>query len=214
MTSDDGGAVRVASDAIRDAILRREFPPGLQLRQAELASQLNLSRVPVREALNVLESEGLLVHKPHSGYYVRRLSQDELHQIYLMEDLLEGAVLSRVSRPPAATIDSLKAMNTKLEQAIRRRDVHGMVVANREFHMAVLALGNLPVVLKEIARLWRMSESYRVLHFSDYLGQTTTMDQHRQMISAIADGDGKLLAKLAKAHRREGETSVTGMLNR
>jgi DNA-binding GntR family transcriptional regulator len=214
MTSDDGGGVRSASDAIRDAILRREFPPGLQLRQAELASQLNLSRVPVREALNVLESEGLLVHKPHSGYYVRRLSQDELHQIYLMEDLLEGAVLSRVSRPPAGIIDTLEGLNTKLAQAIKRRDVHGMVVANREFHMAVLALGNLPVVLKEIARLWRMSESYRVLHFTDYLGQTTTMDQHRQMIAAIADGDGKLLAKLAKAHRREGETSVTGMLNR
>ncbi len=210
--ADGGGSVRRAADAIRNAIVRRELAPGMQVRQADLAMQLHLSRIPVREALKVVETEGLVIHRPNSGYYVRRLSEAELTELYLMRDLLETEVLSRVGQVSQPEIEELVLMNLEAEAAVATGDVHGMVEANRAFHFGILRLGGLPIILEEIRRLWSMSESYRVFHFSDDRSQTGTIVQHRNMIDAIRVGDPARLVALSKEHRQIGEHSVADLL--
>ncbi len=184
----------------------------MQVRQADLARQLHLSKIPVREALKVVETEGLVVHRPNSGYYVRRLQVAELTEIYRMRDLLESEVLSHVGPVPEDAIEGLVALNDQAEAAVASGDLHGMVESNRAFHFAILRLGGLPIILDEIGRLWSMSESYRVFHFADDMSQTGTLVQHRQMIEAVRKGDGAQLVTLSKEHRQIGEHSVAELL--
>lgn len=204
--------MRRAADAIRNAILRRELPPGMQVRQADLAKQLRLSRIPVREALKVVETEGLVIHRPNSGYYVRKLSEAELTELYLMRDLLETELLSRVRSVSQAEIDTLVTLNLGAEAAVAAGDLHAMIDTNRSFHFALLQLGGLPIILDEIRRLWSMSESYRVFHFVDDRRQAGTLVQHRKMIAALRVGDIDRLVKLSKEHRQIGEHSVAELL--
>ena len=201
-----------AADTLREAILRGELAPGVQLRQAELAGQLGLSRVPVREALQVLETEGLLLHRPNSGYYVRRLSAEELSQVYVMLDLLEEVVLTNITGVPPEQLDRLVAINAELEVAFSRNAVHDRMELNREFHVGILRLGQQPIILQEIQRLWTMSESYRILHLHDHDSHTETLQQHRLMVEAIKTGDSQTLVKLAKMHRQVSKTSVLRIL--
>lgn len=209
---DIGGAVRRAADAIRSAILRRELGPGMQIRQADLATQLQLSRIPVREALKVVETEGLVVHRPNSGYYVRRLSEAELTELYLMRDLLETEVLSRVGTVSPADVDALVALNLEAEGAVVAGDLHRTIESNRSFHFALLELGGAPIILDEIRRLWSMSESYRVFHLVGDAHQAGTMVQHRKMIDAVRVGDTPSLVRLSKEHREIGQHSVVELL--
>jgi DNA-binding GntR family transcriptional regulator len=210
--ADIGGSVRRAADAIRSAILRRELAPGMQVRQADLGKQLHLSKIPVREALKVVETEGLVIHEPNRGYYVRRLSEAELTEIYLMRDLLESEVLSHVGQVSKQALEELTSLNLQAEVAVAAGDVHRMVETNRAFHFAMLRLGGLPIFLDEIGRLWSMSESYRVFHFAEDMSQTGTIVQHRRMIDAVRKGDARSLVKLSKEHRLIGEHSVAELL--
>lgn len=210
--ADSGGSVQRAASAIRTAILRRELSPGMQIRQADLAKQLRLSRIPVREALKVVETEGLVIHRPNSGYYVRRLSEAELTELYLMRDLLESEVLSRVSAVSPSAVEELVAINLRAELAVAAGDIHGMIEHNRTFHFSVLQLGGMPIVLEEIRRLWSMSESYRVFHFVDDTTQAGTLVQHREMIDALRKGDIPRLVRLSKEHRQTGEHTVVELL--
>src|ERR671926_364153 len=80
---------------IRRAIMSRELQPGERVRQEQLAERLNVSRVPVREALKVLEAEGQVTYQAHRGYTVVELSLAELEEIYLARRLLETETTRR-----------------------------------------------------------------------------------------------------------------------
>jgi DNA-binding GntR family transcriptional regulator len=208
-----GGAVAGAADQLRRAILRWELLPGEQLRQAELADQLRLSRVPVREALKLLEAEGLLLHKPNRGYYVRRLSNDELNQIYLMLDSLEELLLSQIKGATVREIDFLLEKNVQIERAFKRKAIHERMELNRQFHFGILSLSKQPVILDEVARLWIMAEPYRVLHLSDVTAHAEALEQHRQLVDAIKNKNVKELVALSKRHRQVSKENVSHTLH-
>ena len=80
---------------IRQAIMTRRLKPGQWIRQLDIANQLNVSSVPVREALNTLAAEGQVVHQRHRGYKVVELSREQLEEIYLARRLLENEATRR-----------------------------------------------------------------------------------------------------------------------
>lgn len=81
---------------IRKLINRGQLPPGLQLRQSDLADRFGISRVPVREALKLLAAESIIEHDPNRGFFVAPLSTDEARQLYRLRHLLEAELLSTV----------------------------------------------------------------------------------------------------------------------
>ena len=85
---------------VRSRILRGDIAPGTPLRQEDLAASLGVSRVPVREALRILESEGHVTYIAHRGYRVAELDLDELAEIYHLRALIEDDLARRCPRPP------------------------------------------------------------------------------------------------------------------
>jgi DNA-binding GntR family transcriptional regulator len=206
------GAVATAVEGIRDLIRSRQLLPGEPIRQADMAKRLGMSRVPVREALGALQTEGIVRHSRHQGYFVAKFSADELKQIYLMRELLEGALLRAMVWPSSERLAEIEAINEGIVRAAQEGDVARIVTLNREFHEALFALSPLTTVHREVRRLWEMSDSYRALYLYGRVARMRVPDEHRAMLAAIERRDIDGLLAIVDAHRSSALEEVAEML--
>jgi DNA-binding GntR family transcriptional regulator len=201
-------AVDAAVDSIRAAILTRKRLPGEQLRQEELAGQLKLSRVPIREALSRLEGEGLAVRVPNIGYFVAKLDPRHLSQLYRMRGALESELLRDCRRASPTDLDRLEDLHLAMQEAVDDGDPTTLLRLNREFHFAIFALAALPLIEREVERLWTMSSPYQILSMSDSTRRAVAPRQHAEMIEALAEHDLERLVELHARHRAITEEGV------
>ncbi|WP_017798027.1 GntR family transcriptional regulator [Oceanobacillus kimchii] len=107
---------RVCS-VLREAILKGDFKPGERLVQTELANQIGVSRMPIREALRTLELEGLIVMQPHKGAVVREIKKEDIQEIYELRSVLEPMALKKSMEQFKQTdIDELSALHQTMLQ--------------------------------------------------------------------------------------------------
>jgi len=126
---------------VRSRILRGDIAPGTPMRQEDLAASLGVSRVPVREALRMLESEGHVTYIPHRGYRVTELDLDDLEEIYHLRALIEDDLARRaLARRDIGHVDSVRAAHARLvtAEASGPTDATALAAANRAFHWAIL----------------------------------------------------------------------------
>jgi DNA-binding GntR family transcriptional regulator len=199
---EDGTAVGRSVEALRSMIRNRQLLPGEQIRQREMAAELSVSRVPLREAMKVLETEGVLSHSPNRGYFVTRLSGDDLAQIYLMRELLESALLRSIDWPDRDQLRCIADTNRQLQEAIDAADLQAIVARNRDFHFLIFALSPLGLIRKEVRRLWSLSESYRAVYLYDVPARDRILDEHRMVIDSLEHRDAERLVHVSDQHRR------------
>jgi DNA-binding GntR family transcriptional regulator len=208
-----GYRVGSAAEAIRELIARSEIGPGEQIHQAELAERLGVSRTPLREALRVLEREGLLVHEPNRSYRVVRLSTDELVQIYRMRTLLEGELLATLRRATKRDLVALRRTNAAIDVAVAEGSVRKMLSANRDFHFGVFQLSPLTLICNEVERLWRLCEPYHAAYLWHPTTRKRMVLEHDEMIEALAAHDRERLSQLVEMHRTAAETTLRELLS-
>lgn len=204
-------AAAAAVGGIRQMIRNRELLPGEPVRQQDMAERLGVSRVPVREALHALETEGLLRHQRHQGYFVAKLSADQLSQIYLMRRLLETALLQHLRWPDEQKLAVITALNDQLARAAQDGRVAEMAKLNRQFHEAIFDLSPLATVHQEISRLWELSEPYRAVYLAGP-SRLRTASQHEEMIDALRHHDLDGLLERLDRHRTQAQDEVAAML--
>lgn len=157
------GVPAIIADKLRAMIARGTLGPGMRLGQTELAEQFSASRVPVREALKLLTSEGIVEHDPNRGFFVTRLSRDEAEQIFLMRQLIEDALLKTIEWPDKEALEELTRRATRLENMLDRGDRLNWWNENREFHNMIFNLSPKKMIVREAMRLWSLSDRYRAL---------------------------------------------------
>ena len=136
----DGSAdsVEVAHDRVRGAILRGELTPGEELSQVEIARRLGVSRTPLREALRMLQREGLIEAERHRRIRVAPFSLDELEQLYAMRVILEAfCIRETVPRLTATQLDELDELLVTMDELAARNDVEGWEAPHHRFHLAL-----------------------------------------------------------------------------
>lgn len=202
-----GGSVASVLSGLRAMIVDRELLPGEQIRQEEMAKVLGISRVPLREVLRVLTTEGLLTHRPHQGYFVTEMSPEELTQIHALLEFLETELIRSVRWPAEDELAELRAINAKITVAARGGDVSGVNRLNRELHSRIFQLSPLTLYLAEAERFWTLSEPYRLLHVVTTDAAIAT-EQHEQLIDALAVQDRALCLRVLNHHRRETRTAA------
>lgn len=205
------GAVATAAEAIRDLIRRRELLPGEPVRQQEMAERLEVSRVPIREALNSLEKEGLLKHQRNRGYFVAKLSADQLAQIYQMRQLLETAMFDDYVWPDECQLDMIVAINGELANAAELGEPGKVAVLNREFHDAIFSMSRSDLIHREVSRLWEMSDSYRAFFLAGP-SRHLTASEHDGIIDALRQRDRDLLVERLDHHRGRALNEVGAMI--
>jgi DNA-binding GntR family transcriptional regulator len=199
-------------ERLQDMIVSRRLSPGQQIRQEELAEQLGVSRSPLREALRTLEAEGLVRHSAHHGYFVANLGRWELEQIYLMRRMLESEVFRHMTPPDDKGIEGLHLANGQVFEAAARASVSDLLKANRQFHFLLFSFSDMTLVVREIEKLWQLSEAYRAAYLWSPETRWRIFEEHNEMIQAISDGDVSKLIDLADAHRSGAEIAVSAML--
>lgn len=188
-------------DEIRHMMRAGDLAPGHQVRQEQLAVRLGVSRIPVREALKALETEGVLRHEPHVGYSVARLNADELRQAYLVRRALESEVLLALPRLGAEQLRELTEINAEVAAAVTTGDIRLIAATNHTFHFVMFRYSGLQMVVDEIDRMWKMTEAYRSVHLYDSGARRRVVREHRSMIAALRRGDNAAVVELMNTHR-------------
>lgn len=186
---------------MRREILNGSWAPGAPIRQDAVASELGVSRVPVREALKILEGEGQVSYIPHRGYVVRELDADELVELYRLRELLETEAIRQAV--PKLTEDHLTAMRTAMErmEQLDPTDLSSLAEHNRDFHGALLNAAGMPR-LKHFLRLLRdAADVYRVLLYADSSTLAQTATEHREIYDACRERDTERVIELHDQHR-------------
>jgi DNA-binding GntR family transcriptional regulator len=197
-----------AAALIRGMVFDGVLLPGEKVRQVELAERIGVSRSPLREALRILESEGLLSYEMNRGYVVARLERGDVAELYHMRSLLEHELMRSIARPGDDVLDALEKHNETMMTAIGQDDIAEIMRANRDFHFTIFELSPMRQFQREIARLWQLSEGYR--HWWWHLPDAAERidHEHRQIIGALRQFDPERLIQLCDAHRVGGHEGI------
>lgn len=197
----DVSSARVAA-YLREAILGGDLKPGMRIRQEEIAERLGASRLPVREALRILEAEGLTESEPHKGARVPRLSQHEVEVIYRMRERLEPlALVESLPRLDAADHERLEEVQRQIEA---NGDVEKFLDLDREFHMLTYSGCAIEPLNQNVVRLWNSTQHYRRAYVA--MGGQNRMwvvnAEHRLILDAVVRRDALDAERYLEGHIR------------
>lgn len=205
---------RVLAD-IRADILTGALRPGEQLVQESVADRYGVSRVPVREALQLLTSEGLVLHEPHRGYFVTRLSIEDLQEVYRLRGILEQeAIRAAVPALRDEDVQTLADLAADCERAAATGDVAGLTAANRRFHFTIFETAGMPRLTRLLRQLWDASDVYRSVYFQQVVNRERVRAEHEQMVDALHRRDVERTVELHDLHRDHSVAWVRAQLMR
>jgi DNA-binding GntR family transcriptional regulator len=184
----------VLREAITTGVLRANEP----LPQDEIAAQLKVSHIPVREALRQLQSEGLVTHQPNRGVTVAALTPEEIHEIYDIRAILETAAIRQAV--PQLTATQLARAAALLDDAERATDGAVWGTLDVEFHRLIYALDDRPRLREMIDGLLRRVDRYWLSHGLMLKHRREWEAEHRALLGAIRAGDADLAAARLAAH--------------
>jgi DNA-binding GntR family transcriptional regulator len=190
-----------AVDLLRRRIDASILTPGQRLDEVSIAAELGISRTPLREALKILSTEGLVDLRPRRGAYVTELSLDDLKEIFPIMALLEGRVAFEVARKAsAADLNRLDAIHAKLERYASRRDVDRYYDTNYVFHGVLQELAGsrwLQGVITDLRKLLKLSR-HRSLLLHGRLD--ASLAEHRALMAALHEHDGDKARQVMNGH--------------
>jgi DNA-binding GntR family transcriptional regulator len=188
------------AEALRDAISSGRVEDGAVLNQVHIAEQLGVSRVPVREAMRMLEAEGLIDASAHRSPTVRALSRARVAELFELRALLEGHLVA------AAAVNADRSTLTELEKinaAMRKTtDYERWLELNHGFHTVLLAPAHRPETLEVLAQVQRRAERW-VKATTGELGPgriRAVTREHAAIIKAVKAGDGEAARRAATTH--------------
>lgn len=200
------------AERLRQRIFAHELPPGTWIDEQALAAQYGISRTPLREALKVLASEGLVTLKPRRGCYVTEISPQDLDDIFPLMALLEGRCAAEATaKATAGDLEALAARHQQLESAARDGRIEAFFEANQEFHRQIQQIaGNrwLLSVIQDLRKVLKLSR----LHSLSLEGRLqNSLEEHRAILAALEARDGPLAERLMHDHLLRGREAAARM---
>jgi DNA-binding GntR family transcriptional regulator len=201
----DGGmpsavASQRIADHLRERILSGQLKPGTRVLQDELAEEFEASRLPVREALRILSSSGLVTLRSNRGAWVSKLDQRDCDLSYKIRERLEPLLLSESM--PSFTPDDVNGLVELQERIEANSDVEQFLVLDRQLHWATYKYHDAQQLANMVARLWDTTQHYRRA-FSHLTGSQRAWiinSEHRLLIEAIRVQDGAMAQRVLAMH--------------
>ena len=176
------------SNLLRDSIVSGRIPPGTRLIERQLAEELKISRVPIREALIQLEIEGLIASR-HNGRYVIEISEKDIHQLYEVRLALEKlAVNLAAQNTTPERAEELRSKMQAMKEASARKDITSYVRNDFEIHQLIWNHAEnhyLNDALKTLAGPIYMF----IADNSSFFGWEQTLELHEELVESINSGD-------------------------
>jgi DNA-binding GntR family transcriptional regulator len=198
----------IATAALRQEILAGSLAPGTRLRQEQLAARLGVSRMPVRQALAVLEGEGLVKTDPWRGTIVAPLDPDAIRDMYAFRGMVERYVAFTLATREAFNVGAIRELIAAGREAATKGDLTRLIGLDLRFHSRLWeAVGNRIVVDVMRGHWAHISRVMAVtLTFTGY--RTRVWDEHAAILEAIAEHDAERAGALAESHIAAASTMV------
>lgn len=196
-------------DEIRQRIIDGRLTPGTRIVERELAAELQVSRVPVREALRMLESEGFLEVVPRRGVVVKRMTRRDVEELFDVRQSLEVLATRRATeRVTAEDLARLRSILDGVDRAIAADDTEEIGRGNEKFHDAIIAMADNNLLAAMLEPLQGR------LHwlFRQNQNSADLQREHRTLYDAIASGDPERAAAQALAHVLENRDLARELL--
>ena len=180
----------VVFNALRNAILRGDLKPGDRLMEMHLASKLGVSRTPIREAIRMLEQEGLAITEPRRGAMVAGMTEKDLEDVLLIRDALdELAVSLACENVNDEIIASLEASMKNFQKAIKGGNVKEIVAADEEFHNIIYRAADNRRLETIVNNLREQMYRYRYEYSKDKTVYSQLIDEHSRIIEGLKNQD-------------------------
>jgi len=203
--------------SLRAAILRGELEPGRRLVIDEIGRQLKVSAIPIREALQLLQSEGLVQSAPHVGATVSPLSEGEVQEVFaIMEGLETVAVREAARRLDDAGAAVLTALVSEMDGALEARDYERWAALNVSLHRAIGEIARMPLLREMTERVLSRWERLRRHYFQGVLVPRVEQAQreHRALLDALLLRDGVRAEQVVREHNRAAQVAYAEYLRR
>jgi DNA-binding GntR family transcriptional regulator len=193
------------ADKLREQIFSKELAPGSWLDEQGLAIQFGISRTPMREAIKVLASEGLVTMKMRRGAYVTEVTRKDLEQIFTILSLLEGEATKETAiKATEDQLNVLDHLHHRLEKAAADRDIEQFFEVNSKFHELIQEIAGNRWMNSVIADLRKVLK----LHRRDSLTSTgrlqNSLVEHREILNAILKRDQSAAETAMRRHMARG----------
>ncbi len=196
------------AEALRARILAHTLAPGSWIDEQALAAQYGISRTPLREALKVLASEGLVTMKLRRGAYVTEVTERDLDEVYHLLALLESDAAVAVAESASdAQIAELAALHDELEAQVGDRD--RFFAANERFHMRLLEIADnrwrnqLVADLRKVMKLNRHHSLFKQGRLE------ASLKEHRRIVAALKARNGERARELMQQHFANGKRAAS-----
>ena len=202
-----------AYDHVRNAILRGDLKVGTIVGQAELADSLEISKTPVRQALQLLHTEGLLEIGPRKQFVVRGFSASHRDEILRVRESLEAIAVETAARVLTFDqIDELRLMLIRQKRAAELNDEESFLALDEEFHIMIARNAGLPIVarlldqIRGFGRLMRLGRAQPIEHLHDVIAE------HTRIVDAIERREGIGAVRELNVHLHHWDALINGDL--
>ncbi|MEY4556090.1 MAG: hypothetical protein RL093_1209 [Pseudomonadota bacterium] len=186
----------------RERILSGRLPADTPIRQDALALELGVSKIPLREALARLESDGLVVSHPNRGFIVRPLSRADAEDVFDLRLRIEpNACVLGALEADQADQNAARAAFDALDAALRN-GLTDVGRRNREFHLALVRPSGRSVTVETVDRLLALSERYVRVHLGEHRRLDRASHEHEALLQAWLDHRTETVRREARAHIR------------
>lgn len=194
---------------IKKIIFHGGLTPEDVFTEVKLAKRLNTSRTPIREALQDLVKEGLLVPIPRKGIAVRKLTEDEIEQILLLRTAVESAIIKKLAATVSSKqIDELKRICMQQEEAMRMRDEAAFIQLDQVFHLTLARFVNYYLVEQVLLNLHDLSKLIGLEALKKHNRMNEVLSEHLEIIGALARNDAESASGIMVAHLVQTKASL------
>ena len=195
--------------AIKRAIIEGRYTPGFVLSERLLSAQLNMSRTPIRQALQRLAQEGLVVRGPQGAYQIADISLEELEEVFLIREYLERlAVRLAAVRMPPAEVEDLMHRFDRLVEELRQGNRINEFDFDVELHRAFLQQSGSTKLIQMVENLNAHIHRVRILSNAIPERVEETIAEHASILQALAARDPDRAEEAVKHHMRKSASAV------
>ncbi len=191
----------VVFHTLRDAILKGELKPGERLMEMHLAEKLGVSRTPIREAIRMLEKEGLAITIPRRGAQVAKMTEKDLEDVLEIRDALDSLAVTtacrRMNEENAAKLDEALS---DFEKAVLSEDIRAIAEADENFHNVIYQITENPKLETIVANLREQMYRYRFEYLKDNSYYRRLTEEHREIVDGLKKKDRELVRENMHTH--------------
>ena len=192
---------------LKEKISTAAILPGERLTIRGLAAQINVSLVPVREAIFQLESEKIVEIESNKQIRVKNLTGPEIEEIFRIREILEAMAVERACDLRArSALPKLKRILDQLQSVVGKFNAY--LKYNHKFHFEIYELAESPILIEVISNLWARTGPYLYLHFDRRKDLTVNMKYHAAMYEALVERDKKKMARALRKDLKVGSIDI------